>query len=32
LANRVRWAKVCFYDGRMDECKAAIEEANAYAI
>ena len=31
-ADRVRWAKVCFDDGRMDECKLAIEEANAYAV
>jgi hypothetical protein len=30
-ADRVRWAKVCWDEGRMDECKAAIEDANAYA-
>ena len=31
-ADRVRWAKVCHDEGRIEECKAAIEAANAYAI
>jgi hypothetical protein len=30
-ADRVRWAKACFDEGRMDECQRAIEDANAYA-
>ena len=30
-ADRVRWAKVCFDEGRMEECQRAIEDANAYA-
>jgi hypothetical protein len=31
-AGRVCWAKVCWDEGRTEDCKAAIEDANRYAI
>ena len=31
-ADRVRWAKVCCDEGRLEECQRAIEDANAYAV
>ncbi len=31
-ADRVRHAKLMFDDGRMDECRLAIEDANAYGV
>ena len=31
-ADRVRWAKVCLDEGRLEECQRTIEDANAYAV
>ena len=31
-ADRVRWAKVCWDEGRLEECQRAIEDANRYAV